>query len=254
MPFLLSKLLPLLVLPLGLTLVLLALAWARRWRWPLPLAFALLWWCSTPLVEQGLWRLVESPWQRLPVARAPRASAIVVLSGGFRHPAPGAPGTMEWRDPDRFQAGLDLFRAARAPRLLFTGGPVVFSAPPEAGLPSEGELYRREAVARGLPPAALAVTPLVLNTAEEAQAVAALLPPGSSVLLVTSAYHLPRARRLFERQGLRVLPWPVDFQARAAWAGHRYRDPLAYLPDAEALEGSSRALRELLGRLIYRSW
>ncbi|MFL0774594.1 MAG: hypothetical protein AB8A39_07525 [Prochlorococcus sp.] len=59
-------------------------------------------------------------------AEASCAEAIVVLSGG-RHPAPGAARVSEWHDPDRFMAGLDLYRAGKAPRLLFTGGASPFS-------------------------------------------------------------------------------------------------------------------------------
>ena len=62
-----------------------------------------------------------------------------------------------------------------------------------------------------------------------------------------------RAQRLFERQGMEVIPFPVDFQARARWAGPIWRDPTQWLPSADALASSSRALRELLGRLIYRT-
>ena len=36
---------------------------------------------------------------------------------------------------------------------------------------------------------------------------------------------MQRAQRLFERQGLNVLPFPVDFQARGRWAGPLWRDP-----------------------------
>ena len=57
-----------------------------------------------------------------------------------------------------------------------------------------------------------------------------------------------------ERQGLKVLPFPVDFQARGRWAGPLWRDPSQWLPSVRALDDSSRALRELLGRLVYRSW
>ena len=73
------------------------------------------------LVSQGLWRWLESPWQRRAAPAAPKTDAIVVLSGG-RHPASGPTRLSEWHDPDRFFAGLDLFRAGKAPRLLFTGG------------------------------------------------------------------------------------------------------------------------------------
>ena len=107
----------------------------------------------------------------------------------------------------------------------------------------------------------MASTPQVVNTAEEAVAISRLLEasgngsvPSPRILLVTSAFHMRRAQRLFERQGLMVEPFPVDFQARGAWAGPLWRDPTKWFPSAEALDGSSRALRELLGRLIYRAW
>ena len=38
------------------------------------------------------------------------------------------------------------------------------------------------------------------------------------------------------------------------WAGSLWRDPTQWLPSAGALYNSSRALRELLGRLVYRFW
>jgi uncharacterized SAM-binding protein YcdF (DUF218 family) len=107
----------------------------------------------------------------------------------------------------------------------------------------------------GVPPAAIASTPPVRNTAEEAMAIRRLLPGAASrVLLVTSAFHMRRAQRLFERQGITVLPFPVDFKARASWGGSVVRDPLMWMPTAGGLEDSSRALRELLGRVVYRSW
>ena len=72
--------------------------------------------------------------------------------------------------------------------------------------------------------------------------------------LVTSAFHMRRAQYLFERQGLKVLPFPVDFQARGRWAGPLWRDPTQWLPSARGLDDSSRALRELIGRLVYFTW
>ena len=100
----------------------------------------------------------------------------------------------------------------------------------------------------------MASTPPVVNTAEEAAAIRNLLPARARILLVTSAFYMRRTQRLFERQGLKVLPFPVDFQARGRWAGPLWRDPSQWLPSARALDDSSRALRELLGRLVYRSW
>jgi uncharacterized SAM-binding protein YcdF (DUF218 family) len=254
--YLLSKLLPLAFLPLGLALILLFVGLIGRWRWPVITAVVLLWVCSLGLVSQTLWRWLEAPWQRTTAATAPSALAIVVLSSG-RHPAPGAARVSEWHDPDRFLAGLDLFRAGKAPRLLFTGG----ASPFRPGQLPEGQRYLTEAQRLGIPAVVMASTPPVLNTAEEAVAIRRLLDasktasaPPIRILLVTSAFHMRRAQRLFERQGFVVEPFPVDFQARGAWAGSLWRDPTQWFPSALALDGSSHALREVLGRLIYRAW
>ena len=253
--YLLSKLLPLALLPLGCSLILLLVGLIGRWRWPVITAVVQLWVCSLGLVSQTLWRWLGVPWPRTTVAAAPSAKAIVVLSGG-RHPAPGAAMVSEWHNPDRFLAGLDLFRAGKAPRLLFTGG----ASPFRPGQPPDGQRYLREAQQLGIPAGVMASTPPVVNTAEEAVAIRRLLGASNNfeassprILLVTSAFHMRRAQRLFERQGLEVEAFPVDFQARGAWAGPLWRDPTQWLPSAGALDGSSRALHELLGRLIYRT-
>lgn len=266
--FLLSKLLPLLVLPLGLALLLLLWGVLRRRRWPGLAALAILWIFATPLTAELLWRWLEWPHQRRPAADAlseatspaappgaPVAAPVaVVVLGTGRHAAPGAARVSEWIDADRFFAGVEAYRhlrtTAQPAALIFTGG----WWPTQPHQLPEGEVLRQHALALGLPAADLRSTARVRNTAEEAVAVAALLPRGSSVVLVTSAFHLPRAQRLFERQGLRVLPFPVDFQASGAWAGHPLADPLQWLPSAAGLERSSRALREAIGRTLYRAW
>lgn len=254
--FLLSKLLPLLVLPLGLALLLLLYGVLRPGRWPPRAALLILLLFATPLTAEGLWRSLEWPHRRQSaaavLAAAPRLpwAAVVVLGGG-RHPAPGPARLSEWGDADRFFAGIEAYqelrRRGQSPLLVFTGG--WWPTMPE--LPPEGDVLRQQAIALGLPPADLRSTARVRNTAEEAQEIAAQLPPGSAVVLVTSAFHMARAQRLFERQGLRVLPLPVDFQATGRWAGQPLADPLRYLPSAGGLDSSSRALREWIGRLLY---
>ena len=156
MAYFLSKFLPLALLPLGLSLALLVVGLIGRWRWPVITAALLLWVFSLGLVSQSLWRWLEAPWQRRSALEAPQADAIVVLSVG-RHPAPGSARLSEWHDPDRFLAGLDLFRAGKAPRLLFTGGATPFSP----GQRPEGLRYLQEDASLGVPAAAMDSTPPV---------------------------------------------------------------------------------------------
>lgn len=58
---------------------------------------------------------------------------------------------------------------------------------------------------------------------------------------------LRRARGLFEREGIRVIPAPTD---------HEIVDCpfklLDVVPDAEALEGSGRAMKEIVGAWAVR--
>ena len=254
MGFWLSKLLPQLLYPLGLSLLLQWVALLnRRRRWAPAVSaggLLLLTVPSLPLVSDALLRPLEQEAAALTPAAIPQADAIVVLSGG-RHAAPGDARIIEWHDPDRFLAGVDLFMVGRAPRLLFTGG----QSPFHPGLPPEGRLYLNEAEGLGIPASAMASTGPVVNTAEEAVAIRALLPrPQNRVLLVTSAYHMQRARRLFERQGFEVLAFPADFKTRGSWSGGIWQDPMQWFPSAANLQASSVALRECLGRLVYRAW
>ena len=249
MAYLLSKVLPLLVLPLGAALGLLVCAFVHRRRWLVAAAMSLLWIFSTGVVSQLLWRWVEHPWQRRSVVRAARADAIVVLSGG-RHPA-----RVRLRSRVARSGSFPGWCCSVPGRTRTTVAVHPGQNPFHPGLPPEGELYRAEAVDLGVPITSIGLTDRVTNTAQEAAAIRRLLPQDQpTVLLVTSAFHMRRAQVLFERQGLTVLPYPVDFQARAAWAGSIWQDPLQWLPRSRDLDDSSRALRELMGRLVYLSW
>ena len=253
--FLLSKLLPLLLLPLGISLLLLiwgaSQATVGRASAPSPCFGSLL--LHSPLRCSGAdWSAVSTPHG----SHGADASAPGSCGGAGHglHPAPGPARVSEWLDADRFFAGLEAYahinRQGEDARLIFTGG----WWPTMPAMPPEGDVLRLRALALGLSADAVFSTSKVRNTADEAQAVAAMLPAGSTVLLVTSAFHMLRAQRLFQRQGLSVLPFPVDFQASGAWAGNPWRNPLNLVPTAGGLQQTSRAIREAIGRTLYRSW
>ena len=210
-----------------------------------------LWTFSVGFVADLLWKLVELPWQRTNENDAPTADAIIVLSGGGRPQSPGKSKIYEWGDPDRYFAGISLFQKGKAPRLFFTGG----TTPYWKESKDEGTLYKEHAISLGIPSNAISTTSKVFNTAQEAIAIRRKLnqiSSSSEILLVTSAFHMKRAKKLFERQGFLVHPFPVDFKTSPQ--ASRWQRPYNWMPNAESLSRSSNALRELLGRVIYRSW
>jgi uncharacterized SAM-binding protein YcdF (DUF218 family) len=208
-----------------------------------------LWLSSTSLASDPLMRAVEG-WQTSePVASVPSADAIVVLSGVL-HSSGGPAGLDEWTDAvDRFEAGVALASAGKAPMLVFTGGWLPWQ--PDAT--PEGHVLRDRAIGRGIAADRIAVTGIVRNTEEESRAVAALLASRAhngrrpAIVLVTSAFHMRRAVLLFTRAGLSVTPYPVDFQTSAAPFSF-----LSVLPRAGSMENTETALRECYGYLYYR--
>lgn len=248
----LHKILPVFLLPLGITLLLVLAGLFLRRHSLIWLGVVALWLSSTPIISHIAARSVEGWAVRFQEADAPCVDAIVVLSGG-RIIAPGVAAVSEWGDADRFYGGVELFKAGKAPLLVFTGGWLPWE--PKAKL--EGEILTEYAKALGVPVESIATTGAVVNTAEESQAVAALLAQKHSVsvgqratphiLLVTSAFHMPRAQRLFERAGLVVSPFPVDFLVSA----DSELGVMDFLPSAGAMAESEMVWREMYGRLYY---
>ena len=246
----LHKLLPLLALPTGLLLLLFVVALLLHRRWPIWVALSLFWLGSTPWTSNYLVRWSEASSVRISASSMHKTEAIVVLSEG-RTLAPGATGMSEWNDGDRFWGGIELYQAGKAPWLIFTGG----WAPWQPELAPEGDVLKTWARSQGVPSSAIQITGMAMNTAEEAAAVAALLPKLPSVagaklqgiLLVTSAFHMPRAQRLFEQAGLTVQPYPVDFKVSAS----NSFTAMNLLPSAGVWRTTEIAWRELLGRAYY---
>lgn len=242
----LSKVLPLFVLPLGFSLILLTLGLAkgrRRLAWA---GVVVLLVSSNPFVGHFLIRSAEGWAERRPIAGVPIADAVVVLSAG-RTLAPGPERMSEWNDANRFSAGVELALSGKAPLLVFTGA----AMSTEPGVPTEGEVLAAQAMTLGVPANRIVVTSVVVNTADEAREVAALLRarqvPHGRVVLVTSAFHMSRARQVFQQAGLAVEPFPVSFGSSDTGGVSVFW----FLPSVNALGKTQTALRELYGRAFY---
>jgi uncharacterized SAM-binding protein YcdF (DUF218 family) len=263
MGFLLSKLLPLFVYPLGLGLLLqlAGLGTAARGQrgWAVGLSGAgigLIWLFAMPFTSRQLiWGLEERAATLTPAAIS-SADAVLVLGGGLKPALAPRRGVEVSEGGDRLLTGLRLLREKRAPLLITSGGSISFTAGDPA--PPEAISARELAVELGLPASRILINPGSRTTAEEARDIGALARQRgwTRILLVTSAFHMPRSLATFrQRSGLMVIPVACDYQlpSRAA-----YGRPTAgsvvkgLLPDAEALHLSSVALKEHLGLVVYR--
>jgi len=241
----LNKLLPIFVLPLGWVVMLLVLAILRRKRWPVIAALALLYVSSMSIVGNRLTYWLESRYPALPIDQVENADAIVPLGGIFGPPVADGFLPNVGEAGERLEAGILLWQKKKAAWLVFTGGRIPWANQAEV----EGAASRRAAVARGIPDEHILVTREVGNTVDEAMAVADLMRERDwrKIILVTSAWHMPRAARLFRKAGIGFVPFPVDYQTSR-------KGPLIlldFLPRAEGLQKTETALREWYGILFY---
>jgi uncharacterized SAM-binding protein YcdF (DUF218 family) len=255
----LSKLLPLLIYPLGLASLLLAasLVFHRhaRLRGTLVVtALAVLWVCSTPWLAVSLARSLE--WRYLPPAEFPHVEVIVLLGGGTDpgdYPRPGAEVNGAG---DRVLYAARLYKEGKADHILLSGGNIDWLE--SRGSTPAQEMAEILALA-GVPPEALWMQPSSQNTAEDAQYSRQLLDEQDlqRILLVTSAMHMPRSVALFEKQGFEVIPAPTDFSVtQKRWENltePNFQSQLInLLPSASNLGLTTNALKEYIGMLVYR--
>lgn len=237
----LKLLISLLLLPPGNGLALLCLAGVfRRRRWAFGLAVfgtaLLAAQCVTPVADLLIASLER---QNAPLAQGkPDAGAIVILGSGLVTDAAEYGGdTATDRTLIRTRYGAALARQYGLP-VLVTGGRPLKASRSEAEVMA-GILQHEFGVAVRWQEAAS------MDTAENAALSAALLKTADirRIVLVTHAFHMPRARRLFEQAGLEVIPAPTAFfsHQQSTW------EPIEFLPQAYALRTSYYALHEWLG-------
>jgi len=234
MLYFLRKFAEALVLPIGFCGLLIVLAVLLRRRRIALAAVALICLLSTGLMSELLLLPLEHFYKSMPVADAPGSDAIVVLAGGLLRGV--NPAGLQWgNSANRFFTGVDLARAQKAKLLVLSSGLV----------PEDGKRLREVAVRAGVPPDHILVTRRVLTTEDEARTISEF-PGIHSILLVTSAFHMPRAALLFRSRGFKVTPFPTDQRVFGIHAGLN-----AFVPAAGGLENTETALREYYGLVIY---
>jgi uncharacterized SAM-binding protein YcdF (DUF218 family) len=207
------------------------------------LAAVVLWAFSMEPVSNRLVRWTE--------ASAPRTfrtgmkyDAVIVLGGLLDHRQTASAGVPSYNDGvERLLVAYDLLRTDRARYAVLSGG-TDFNGDPVV----EARELARQLESWGIARERLLTEGGSRNTRENAGFSARLLRDHklSTLVLITSAAHIPRALAAFQAEGLSPDTFPVDY---------RGFDPEKadekWLPRAQALAASTSALREMMGRLVY---
>ena len=237
------KILPLIVSPLFIILGLIILGLIIGSKKTSFMGLIVLVICSLPIFSNRLIAYLEHNYQLKNISEVEKADAIVVLSGMVRTIQTNDSLSYEFSESvDRIFAGIDLFKENKAPSLILTGGKMPWSI----GKP-EGEYLRDVAIKYGVPRKNILLTENVQNTDQEAKSVKKILTiDAPKVILVTSAFHMPRAQKVFEEVGIRIVPFPVDFRNASSKLTFMH-----FMPSARSIWETSFFVKEMIGRTYY---
>lgn len=248
--FVLSKTLDLLVAPITwvIVLALLGVPFRRkrelaRWRRFAPLAavIVLLVFSEEP-VSNALIRSLEAPPLRT-IKPEVTYDVVVLLGGVVDERASQTYGERNYNDAvERLTTTYDLLRENRAKFAIVSGA----SEAREGIDVVEAVALRDQLVAWGIASDRVIVEDKAKNTRDNAVESARIIRERgfTTVLIVTTALHMPRASGCFRAVGLDFDMLPVDFRGHERWN--------TWLPRARFFEDSTIAIREWTGRAVYR--
>ncbi len=237
----------LLLIGLCLGTVLAWTRWARRARWLLTLLAGAALFIAVVPVGRAMIAGLENRFPQLHEV-AGRIDGIIVLGGVLSPRVSKARGrSSPGGGVERLTEFVRLAKRHPKARLVFTAG---------AGTLTHQDLKEAHYVAPFLRQLGLVAGRVVYedqsrNTAENAQFTKKLMAPkeGERWILITSAFHMPRAVGVFRRVGWRVLPNPVNFTTSGAEVNAFRRFDFNLRAGLGAL---SKGLHEWLGLVFYR--
>jgi uncharacterized SAM-binding protein YcdF (DUF218 family) len=197
---------------------------------------------SVSVVGDALLAPLERRYPPLPHGALPAGVRFVMVLGSGYVPRDDIPVTAALAEDGlvRIVEGISIVRRLDSARLVASGG-----APP--GFTPSARGYAELASQLGVDSKSLVVLDTPLDTAEEAESAVRVIGE-APFILVTSAYHMPRAMRLMERAGLHPIPAPTGY----AESGPPEMDWRRVVPSGTGARKTERALHEYLGLAAIR--
>ena len=239
----LHKILPLFVMPIMVFILIILFNTFKGYKKLTYYSLILFYVISTPIFSNFIMKQVEGEYEFENFENLKKVDAIVVLSGMMRINEFENDYNIEWGIADRFFKGIELYNFNKSNIIVFTGG----KSPYNKTKISEGDILKEYAIRFGVKEKDILITKEVLNTSDESYAVKDLIGNKKTIILVTSAFHMSRAKSLFEKQGHIVIPYKVDFKNPPKFSWHF----IDFIASSQGLRKTEIALREILGRFYY---
>jgi uncharacterized SAM-binding protein YcdF (DUF218 family) len=198
-------------------------------------------------VSEALAVALETPYLQINPLEEPTVDLVIVLGGGG---GLGANGRIQGNGSgDRMILAAELYHRHPETKFICTGQRI---ASIDASGVDPGEATRDILTRLGVPETHIEMLG-GQNTFEEMKALGERFKSSDvKVGLLTSAWHLPRAMRLAERNGLKPIPLPSDFRSSPAESPTLAKRIECLIPNGGAFSGTWSFAKEYLGMLIGR--
>lgn len=204
------------------------------------LCLAVFFVASSPLISIRLVASLERQFPQLEISQVPNADTILVLGGGLKLPIEPRQYSQLTSGSDRYWLAATLYKNNKAPELVLSGGNVF----EQTGMRAESYYAKTLLQAWGVPEPAIRIEDASRTTAQNAVLSKSKLDGQDKViLLVTSAWHMPRALREFADYEANIVPVSADVIVDKAQSPSFYR----WVPSSSAITRTTIALHEYYG-------
>jgi len=172
---------------------------------------------------------------------------VAIVLGGFSNYDASQELVQFHSATDRLMAGLKLYKTGRAKKLMIVSGSGQIMKPDE----KEALFIEDYLLKIGIPATDLIIESESRNTRENAVNTANILNKkyiNGNYILITSAMHMPRAKRCFKKVGLSITPFSVDQQA----GERKYLIDHLFIPDTDSFLRWQSLIKEWIGFITYK--
>ncbi|WP_245732074.1 ElyC/SanA/YdcF family protein [Thalassotalea agarivorans] len=198
-----------------------------------------LWLAATPAVADFLLNPIEDNYTAFTYPNKPIDYIVVLGCDHVEDPALPPTSQLRYCSLARLVEAVRIYQQNPSSELITSGGSY------KGGTPN-AEVVKNAAQSLGIPESKITTEVNAFDTYEEAQLLAPRLQ-GKSVVLVTSASHMPRAMAYFKRFGIDPMPAPAGNLVKNYYGDKSWT---YYLPNAATLNKTTTAWYETLGRIV----
>ncbi|NNC84332.1 MAG: YdcF family protein [Flavobacteriales bacterium] len=167
-----------------------------------------------------------------------------VLLGGYGEHNSQSDALELFRAADRLTTAIELLEGGQIQELILSSGVHEYGRAHQ----NEARLTYDMLVRMGVDAERLIIEDRSWNTYQNALMSREIIGPSTEpVVLITSAFHMPRAKACFEKQGLEVIPYAVDFiydDEPKSWSYY-------VIPSIQVMIEWQIILKEAVGGVVY---